>query len=504
MSTQFENVRTQTTGLRAWGDVENGYVVMEVRISAGKDKKDVSDDGLVVSESSQNSNVHISDVYQKKDGEWLAQFGTIKSMTGLNNKQIPAIFNRLQRLGKLTLSGMESQWENVSIVDGKVIFTDELKDEKPVKWIVEDKPQKPFADTVKKVEKIILPSDEDYKPVEMPVTRMPVTNEIPQEYTEPEPETDEELDEWLDEIIGIISEIAEATPEQLQKLGQSLNLIGKELEDSGLDEEIDSLVETIESDEEDEMIEQCIEEIKKGNKPLINFFADLTGKADSEPEKVIETPVKPDESPIANQIIQEATEKISKTCPVNEEQRHTDAVVDMVLKMKKMSTEEIEELWDIWTRRQERLANQGKPVIIPKKSEPTPELSDNDWKEIEEKLEYTPPTKTWGPNDMSYSKSKEKMSGQEIAKGRKRQEDFLDRILDEIVFCEPMSPEDLKKKWENAWAEINKEWGRRAMKRRHKEQKESSRRDLFHGLSGKTSPWPMMNPRDPELWEPEF
>lgn len=541
MSTQFKNIRTQSSAIRAWGD-DRGFVVVELQISRSNEKKEESMTG------SFESSVHISDAYSFREGEWLAEFGTIKSMTGLSNKQIPEILERLKKLGKLGATKAESQWENICMLNGKLIFTEDLKNEKPKMMVVEGKP---FADAVKKLDKIVLPTDEEYKPMEMPVSRMPVTNEIPQEYTEPEPETDEELDEWLDEVINVISEITNATPEQLQKLGKSLNLIGKELEDSGLDEEVDSLVETIESDEEDEMIEQCIEEIKKGNKPLINFFADLSSgttlgvsKLDmKEVEKkqdeifqksveTIETPVKPDESPIANQIIQEATEKIAQTCPKNEQERHNDAIIDMVQKMQLMSTEDIEKLWDMWTRRQERLANQCKPQIIPKKSEPTPELSDNDWKEIddswekdekkywkemkelkkeleemkeiEEKLEYTPPTKTWGPNDMSYSKSKEKMSEQEIAKGCKRQEDFLDRILDEIVFCEPMSPEDLKKKWENAWAEINKEWGRRAMKRRHKEQEESSRRDLFHGLSGKTSPWPMMNPRDPELWEPEF
>ena len=467
MSTQFENVRTQTTGLRAWGDVENGYVVMEVRISAGKDKKDVSDDGLVVSESSQNSNVHISDVYQKKDGEWLAQFGTIKSMTGLSNKQIPAIFNRLQRLGKLTPSGMKSQWENVSIVDGKVIFTDDLKDEKPVKWIVEDKSQKPFADAVKKLDKIILPTDEDYKPVEMPVT-----NEVPQEYTEPEPETDEELDSWLDEIINVISEIAEATPEQLQKLGKSLNLIGKELEDSGLDEEVESLVDTIESDEEDEMIEQFIEEIKKGNKPLINFFADLSSgttpgvsKLDmKEVEKkqdeifqksveTIETPVKSDESPIANQIMQEASQKIAQTCPKNEQQRHNDAIIDMVQKMQLMSTEEIEKLWDMWTGMQKKPAEQPKPKIIPKK-----------------KSEPEPATKTWGPNKKIYSSDEEKMTEQEIAKGCKRHDDFLDHIFREVASREPMGWLGTQQNWEDLWKRLNETWGARHMIRRQAQQ----------------------------------
>lgn len=474
--------------------------MVELQISRGNEKKEKSMTG------SYESNVHMSDAYSLREGDWLAEFGTIKSMTGLSNKQIPAILNRLQRLGKIGTTKAESQWENICISDGKIIFTDELKDEKPKMMIVEDKP---FADAVKKLEKIDLPQD-----------------------TEMKPEEGQEFDEWLDEIIGIISEVADATPEQLQKLGQSLNLIGKELEDSGLDEEVDSLVETIETDEEDEMIEQCIQEIKKGNKPLINFFADLTGKTDSKPEQkpvtVIETPVKPNESPIANQIIQEATEKISKSCPVNEHQRHTDAIVDMVQKMQLMSTEEIEKLWDMWTGKQEEPVEQPKPKIIPKKSKPEPALSDNDWKEIdeswekdekkywkeikelkemkelEEKLDYTPPSKFWCPNMEAVNPENQEMSSQEIAKGRKRQEDFLDRILDEIVFCEPMSPEEVQKKWEKAWKDINKEWQRHAMNRRHREQEERSQWDLFHGLSGKTPPWPMINPRDPEFWEPEF
>ena len=522
MSTQFKNIRTQTSAIRAWGD-DRGFVVVELQISRGNEKKEESMTG------SYESSVRISDAYSLREGEWLAEFGTIKSMTGLSNKQIPEILQRLQKLGKLGTTKAESQWENICILNGKLFFTEDLKNEKPKMMVVEGKP---FADAVKKLEKIDLPQD---------------TVEDSQE----KPEEDQELDEWLDEIIGIISEIADATPEQLQKLGQSLNLIGKELEDSGLDEEIDSLVENIESDEEDGMIEQCIQEIKKGNKPLINFFADLSSgttpgvsKLDmKEVEKkqdeffkkqveVIETPVKSNESPIANQIMQEAAEKISKTCLVNEEQRHTNAIGDMVQKMQLMSTEEIEELWDMWTGMQKKPAEQPKPKLIPKKSKPEPALSDNDWeeindswekdekkywkemkelkkeleemKEIEAKLEYTPPSKSWSPKVNGPLHGGPEMTTQEIAKGRKRQEDFLDRILDEIVFCEPMSPEDLKKKWENAWKDINKEWQRRAMKRRHKEQEERSRRDLFQGLSGKTPPWPMMNPRDPEFWEPEF
>lgn len=519
MSTQFKNVRAQTSGIRAWGDMENGHVVVELRIVAGKNKKDKSKDGLIVSESSESSNVHIGDVYQKQDGKWLAQFGTIKSMTGLSNKQIPDILNRLQELGKFSTSSQKAQWENICISDGKVIFTDDLKNEKPKMWIVEDKP---FADAVRKLEKIDLSQ----------VTRVEEKN-VPEAYeteksekaTDVKPNEDQDLDTWLDDIIEIISEIADATPEQLQKLGQSLNLIGKELEDSGLDEEIDSLVESIESDDEDEMIEQCIQEMEKGNKPLIKFFADLADKSESESESTqkpgvgklcmeevmkkqkefFETPVKPNESLIANKIMQEAAEKISKTCPVNEQQRHTDAIVDMVQKMQLMSTEDIEKLWDMWTLRQERLANQNKPRIIPKKSKPEPELSDNDWKEIdesweedekkyweelkelekiEERLEHTPPSKSWGPNREAVSPGSQEMTTQEIDKGCKRQKNFLDRILDEIVFCEPMGWEETQRRWEKTWKDMRKEWQRFAMNRRHKEQEESSRRDLFLGIIG--------------------
>ena len=357
MSTQFKNIRTQSSAIRAWGD-DRGFVVVELQISRGNEKKEESMTG------SFESSVHISDAYSFREGEWLAEFGTIKSMTGLSNKQIPDILQRLKKLGKLGVTKAESQWENICMLNGKLYFTEDIKNEKPRKMVVEGKP---FADAVKKLEKIDLPQD-----------------------TEQKSKKDPELDEWLDKIIGIISEIADATPERLQKLGKSLNLIGKELEDSGLDEEVDSLVETMESDEE-EIVEQCIQEIKKGNKPLIDFFAVITGKTDSDPEEkqetVIETPVKPDESPIANQIMQEAAEKISKTCLVNEQQRHTEAIEDMVQKMQLMSTEDIEKLWDMWTLRQERLANQNKPKLIPKKSKPEPELSDDDWKEIDESWE---------------------------------------------------------------------------------------------------------------------
>lgn len=510
MSTQFENVRTQTSGIRAWGDIENGYVVMELRILASKNKKDVTENGLIVSESSEGSNIHISDVYQKREGEWLAQFGTIKSMTGLSNKQIPDILNRLQELGKFSPSGSKAQWENICISDGKVIFTEDLKNEKPKMIVVEGLP---FTDIAEKRERIDLPQD-----------------------TEEKPEEDQEFDEWLDDIIGIISEIANATPEQLQKLGQSLNLIGKELEDSGLDEEVDSLVETIESDEEDEMIEQCLQEIKNGNKPLINFFAGLTDKDDSKREqkqeevkekqvKVIETPVKPDESPIANRIMREAAEKISETSLVNEHQRHTDTIVDMVQKMQLMSTEDIEKLWDMWTRRQERLANQDKPKLIPKKFKPEPALSDNDWegidgswekdekkywkeikelkeeleemKEIEKKLEDTPPSKSWAPLHSANFHGDDTLSEEEIHQGQRRHRSFLDRIRDEMVFCEPMSWMETQKRWEKTWRDMGKEWQRHAMERRRREQEEMSRWELFYGMAGQTPPWSKVKPKRP-------
>lgn len=357
MSIQFKNIRTQSSAIRVWGD-DRGFVVVELQISRGNEKKEESMTG------SFESSVHISDAYSLREGEWLAEFGTIKSMTGLSNKQIPDILQRLKKLGKLGVTKAESQWENICMFNGKVIWTDDLKNEKPKMMVVEGKP---FADAVKKLEKINLPGVTLVKEKSVPGV---YETKKPEKDTEIKPDEIEGLDEWLDKIIGIISEIADATPERLQKLGKSLNLIGKELEDSGLDEEVDSLVETIESDEE--IVEQCIQEIKKGNKPLIDFFAVLTGKAGTEPEQkpgvgklfmedvmqkqkeFFETPIKPNESPIANQIIQEATEKISRTCPVNEQQRHTDAIVDIVQKMQLMSAEEIEELWDMWTRRQER------------------------------------------------------------------------------------------------------------------------------------------------------
>ena len=500
MSTQFKNIRTQSSAIRAWGDDE-GFVVVELQISRGNEKKEESMAG------SYESSVHISDAYSLREGEWLAEFGTIKSMTGLSNKQIPDILQRLKELGKLGATKAESQWENICMLNGKLFFTEDLKNEKPKKIVVEGIP---FTDIAEKKERIDLPQD-----------------------TEEKTEEDQEFDEWLDDIIGIISEIADATPEQLQKLGQSLNLIGKELEDSGLDEEVDSLVETIESDEEDEMIEQCIQEIKNGNEPLINFFTGLEDKADSKPEQkqgdnklsqedikenqkeVIETPVKPNESPIANQIMQEAAEKISKTWAVNEQQRHTDAIVEMVQKMQLMSTEEIEKLWDMWTRRQERLANQGKPVIIPKKkSEPESTLSDNDWKEIDESWEKDekkywkelkelgkksePVTKTWGPNKKIYSKGEEKMSDQEIAKGRKRHDDFLEHIFQEVTMREPMDWLETQKIWDDMCKQWHKQCGARRMLQRREQQDRATRR-IHDILPSKF--WKMMDPRNPEFWD---
>jgi hypothetical protein len=203
---------------------------------------------------------------------------------------------------------------------------------------------------------------------------------------------------------------------------------------------------------------------------------DLFAKLMETPEEVIETPVKPDESPIANKIIQGATER-------------------------------------------------PKPKIIPKKHKPEPALSDNDWeeideswekdekkywkelkelKEVEERLEYTPPSKSWGPNREAVSPSSQEMTTQEIAYGCERQEDFLDHIFREIIENEPMDWLETQKRWEETWRKMGKEWQQQAMERRRKEQDMKSRWNLFYGLTGMTPPWSKLNPREPEPWEPKF
>lgn len=392
MNTQFESVRNSVQAIRAWGSLEKGFVQVCLSLDAGpshrpKVELDVDD----IADVMFDSDVWIGDIYYLSRDRWFSQFGIIKSLTGLTNKTIGGYIEHLDKAGQLFETEMSSSWEECIVDNGKIICP--MEDEEPEEFIIEN----------------------TCEPGGMKGISLESSEKVPETW---EPKDKEKFNEWMDNVIRIIGEVADASPEELEKLGENIKQIGKELKD-----DLELSDELWEDDE----------------------------------EEVIETPVKPDESPIANKIAQEATEKIYET------------------------------------------------KLIPKKPKPESAPSENDWeelkelKELEEKLEYTPPSKSWGPNRDAVSPGKQEMSNQEIAKGRKRQEDFLDRILDEIVFCEPMSPAELQKKWENAWKDINKEWQRRAMKRRHKEQEESSRRDLFNGLSGKTPLWPMLNPRDPEF-----
>lgn len=386
MSIQFENVKSQTSGIRAWGNLEQDTIVVQVRVSSGLDwratkvgKRYVFHRGKPISDFVDNSEVGISDIYWKQDGEWLAKFGTIKSMCGLSNKEIGKLVQRLQETGKFSGDMENSQWENVTIENGELIFVDDWKDVEPEEFVIEQTP-----------------------------------------------ENMEEFDSWLDGIIGIIGEVSEATPAQLRKLGAVLDTLGKELEDT---EEEESVEEILESDEEEERLAaELMEEIKKGNKPLINFFAKMM----KTPEEVIETPVKPDESPIANKIMEGA-------------------------ETKKPGSVEHKGTW-------------GQDLSSPR---------------------------SWGPKHDGSFHGDDTLSEEEIREGRRRHRGFLDRILDEMVFCEPMGLEEVQERWEKTWKDLGKEWQRVAMERRHKEQEERSRWDLFYGLTGKTPPWSKPNPRKP-------
>ena len=385
MSTQFENVKSQTSGIRAWGNLEQDTIVVQVRVSSGLDwratkagKRSVFYRGKPISDFVDNSDIGISDIYWKQDGEWLAKFGTIKSMCGLSNKEIGKLVQRLQETGKFSGEMDKSQWEKVTIEDGELIFVDDWKDVEPEEFVVEQTPENP-----------------------------------------------EDFDSWLDTIIGIIGEVSEATPEQLRKLGAVLDTLGKELEET---EEEESMVDTLESDEEDEkLVEELMEEIKKGNKWCVDFFTKIT----EAPEEVIETLVEPNESPIANKIMEGVSSK--------------------------------------------GLESTGQDT-----------------------------GRSWAPLHSANFHGDDTLSEQEIHQGQRRHRSFLDRIRDEMVFCEPMSWVETQKRWEKTWRDMGKEWQRHAMERRHKEQEQSSKWDLFNGLTGKTPPWAMLNPRDPEFWEPEF
>lgn len=384
MSIQFENVKNQTSGIRAWGNLEQDTIVVQVRVSPGVDRrttktgKCVFHRGKRISDFVDDSDVGISDIYWKQDGEWLAKFGTIKSMTGLSNKEIGKLVQRLQESGKFSRDMDNSQWEDIILEKGELIFVDDWKDIEPEEIVIEQTPADPV-----------------------------------------------EFDSWLDTIIRVIGEVSQATPEQLRKLGTALDTLGKELEDT--DEE-ESVMDMLESDEEEERLAtELIEEIKKGNKPLMEIFAKLK----ETPEEVIETPVKPDESPIANRIM--------------------------------------------------GMAAGQKP---------------------EESGHIT--KRSWEPEREGSFMGDGALTEEEVQQGKRKHRSFLDKILDEMVFCEPMSLEETQKRWEETWRKMSKEWQQEAMDRRRREQELKSKWNLFYGLTGMTPPWSKLNPREPEPWEPKF
>ena len=271
-----------------------------------------------------------------------------------------------------------SQWEDIILEKGELIFVDDWKDIAAEEIVIEQTPTNP-----------------------------------------------EEFDSWLDEIIRVIGEVSQATPEQLRKLGAALDTLGKELEDT---EEEESVVDMLEADEEEERLAmEVIEEIKKGNKPLM----DLLEKLMNTPEEIIETPVKPEESPIANRIMGMAAEQKP------EESKHI-------------------------TRR------------------------------------------SWEPERQGSFMGDGALTEEEVQQGRRKHRSFLDKILDEIVDCEPMGWEETQKRWEQTWRKMSKEWQQEAMDRRRREQELKSKWNLFYGLTGITPPWSKLNPRKPEPWEPKF
>lgn len=418
MSIQFENVKSQLSGIRAWGNLEQDTIVVQIRVSSGRDCRTtkagkiwVFERGTPISDFVDNSDVGISDIYWKQDGEWLAKFGTIKSMCGLSNKEIGKLIQRLQENGKFSRNMENSQWENVTIENGELIFVDDWKDVEPEEFVVEQSP--------KNAERHPGRMPKPDKVIEKVLERVPDDLELT-------PENMEVFDSWLDKIIGIISEVTEATPEQLRKLGAVLDTLGKELEET---EEEEFEEEIPEDDEEEERLAtELMKEIKKGNKPLMDFFAKIM----ETPGEVIETPVKPDESPIANKI------------------------------MERVNSEKPENTGHI-TRR------------------------------------------SWGPKHNGSFHGDDTLTDQEVQQGKKRHRGFLDKIMDEMIFLEPMDWRENRKRWEKTWKDIRKEWQRHAMERRHKEQEQGSKWDLFQGLSGdKTSPWKILDPRDPDFWDSEF
>lgn len=347
MSTQFESVRNSVQAIRAWGSLEKGFVQVCLSLDAGpshrpKTELDVDD----IADVMFDSDVWIGDIYYLSRDRWFSQFGIIKSLTGLTNKTIGGYIEHLDKAGQLFETEMSSSWEECIVDNGRIICP--VEDEEPEEFVIED------------------------------------TGE-PEKWA---PKDEEKFNEWMDNVIRIIGEVADASPEELERLGENIKHIGKEL------------------GEDWELIDEPWE--------------------DDEEEDVIETPVKPNESPIANKVMEEARAKVEE------------------------STEQ----------------DTGR---------------------------------SWCPKHSGNFYGDDTWTEQEIHQGQRRHRNFLDKILDEIVFCEPMGWEETQRRWEKTWKDMRKEWQRVAMNRRHKEQEESSRRDLFLGLSGKTSPCPMMNPRDPEF-----
>jgi hypothetical protein len=346
MSTQFESVRNSVQAIRAWGSLEKGFVQVCLSLDAGpshrpKVELDVDD----IADVMFDSDVWIGDIYYLSRDRWFSQFGIIKSLTGLSNKTIGGYIEHLDKAGQLFETEMSSSWEECIVDNGKIICP--VEDEEPEEFIVED------------------------------------TSE-PEKW---EPKDEEKFNEWMDNVIRIIGEVADASPEELERLGENIKHIGKEL---GEDWEL--MDEQWEDDE----------------------------------EEVIETPMKPDESPIANQIMEEVSS---------------------------------------------------------------------------EKPEYTGHItwRSWGPKHGASFHGDDILTEQEIQQGRRSHRSFLDKILDEMVSCEPLGLEEIQERWEKTWRDMSKEWQRHALDRRHKEQEKRSRWDLFNGLTGKTPPWPMINPRDPEF-----
>ena len=126
-----------------------------------------------------------------------------------------------------------------------------------------------------------------------------------------------------------------------------------------------------------------------------------------------------------------------------------------------------------------------------------------DLKEIMKPTQYIT-RKSWGPKHDGSFHGDDTFTEEEVQQGKRKHRSFLDKILDEMVFCEPMSIGETQKRWEETWRKMSKEWQQEAMDRRRREQELKSKWNLFYGLTGITPPWSKENPREPEPWEPQF